>query len=64
MDPEKVTELLAAMTDVHRLCRELNMPEILDMEAATVVVRACVERGPEAVKQSLLCAFEGTKTVQ
>lgn len=64
MDPEKVTALLAAMTEVHKLCRELGMPEILDMEAATTVVRACVERGPEVVKQALLSAFEGSTTVQ
>jgi hypothetical protein len=64
MDPAKVTALLAAMTEVHKLCRELGMPEILDMEAATTVVRACVERGPEVVKLTMLSAFEGADSIQ
>jgi hypothetical protein len=57
MNPRKLTQLLKAMTTVHRLCREMDLPEILDMEAAMVVVRATIERGPQAVKEFIAASF-------
>jgi hypothetical protein len=55
-DQMKIFELLHSMRKVHELCTELNFPEILDLEAACTIIKACMERGPEEVKAKMLAA--------
>jgi len=65
MDSTKVMKLLTAMSTVHRLCRELGIPEVIDTEAAQTVITACIQRGPQVVSESIMAAFgETTKTIQ
>jgi hypothetical protein len=62
-DPSKYFELMDAMTTVHILCRELELPEIVDIDAARTVIMACMQRGPESVKRTIASAFEGTDSI-
>jgi hypothetical protein len=62
-DQLKIFELLHSMRRVHELCTELNFPEILDMASALTIIKACMERGPEAVKEKMLSAFEGSDSI-
>jgi hypothetical protein len=59
VDQMKLFELLHSMRKVHELCRELSFPEILDMDAALTIIKACMERGPEAVREQIAACFEG-----
>jgi hypothetical protein len=63
-DQMKIFELLHSMRKVHELCNELGFPEILDLDAALVILKACLERGPEAVKETILAAFDGNGSIQ
>jgi hypothetical protein len=63
VDQMKIFELLHSMRKVHELCRDLSFPEILDMDAALTIIKACMERGPEAVKEKILASFEGTDSI-
>jgi hypothetical protein len=62
-DPQKTMELLHALAEVHRLCRELDFPEVIDQEAAKTVIMACLQRGPQEVKELMLSAFEGSDEI-
>jgi hypothetical protein len=64
MDEKKVTELLTAMTTVHRLCRELELPEVICAEEARTVITACIQRGSKTVRESIMSAFGDAGQVQ
>lgn len=63
-DADKYFELMDAMTTVHILCRELELPEIVDIDAARTVILACMQRGPQSVKETVVAAFGGSPKIQ
>jgi hypothetical protein len=64
MSQRKVTQLLKAMTTVHRLCRELELPEVICPDEARTVITACIQRGSKSVRESIMAAFGDAGTVQ
>jgi hypothetical protein len=64
MDQRKVTKLLTAMTTVHRLCRELELPEVICPDEARTIIMACVQRGSKSVRESIMAAFGDAGPVQ
>jgi hypothetical protein len=61
----KVLKLLVAVQKVHRLCKELEFPELLGREQGRELTLAILEHGPEEAKLAMLDAFtEATTTTQ
>jgi hypothetical protein len=64
MDPNKVLKLLEAMTTVHRLCRELELPEVINSEVARANIVRILTVGPPELHESLIAAFGGSEKPQ
>jgi hypothetical protein len=58
----KVFKLLLAVQKVHRLCRELNFPELIGREQGRELTLAILEHGPEEARLAMLDAFTQTTT--
>jgi hypothetical protein len=64
MKCDDVAALLAAMARVRDLCERLDLPPLVDVQSALMLVRAASERGTEEVKLMMLDAFGDVGPVQ
>lgn len=47
----KEEKLVAAIINVNQLCSELQLPELLPMDACKVILQASKERGVDAMRE-------------